>query len=54
MVFNVAFINMFAISWRSVLLMGKNHRYVASHWQTLSYNVVSSIPCHEQDPHSQL
>ena len=23
MVFNVAFINMFAISWRSVLLMGK-------------------------------
>jgi hypothetical protein len=23
---------------------GENHRPVASHWQTLSYNVVSSTP----------
>ena len=36
--------------WRSVLLVeetgrsGENHRPVASHWQTLSHNVVSSIP----------
>ena len=36
------------ISWRSVLFVeetegsGENHRPYASHWQTLSYNVVSS------------
>ena len=24
---------------------GENHRPVASHWQTLSHNVVSSTPC---------
>ena len=42
------------ISWRSVLLMGEtgvpreNHRPVASHWQTLSHNVVSSTPGHER------
>ena len=46
MVFNATFNNISAISWRSVLLMeetgapGENHRPVASHWQTLSYNVV--------------
>jgi hypothetical protein len=28
---------------------GENHRPVASHWQTLSYNVVSSTPRHERD-----
>jgi hypothetical protein len=39
-----------AISWRSVLLVeetgepGENHRHVASHWQTLSHNVVSNTP----------
>ena len=27
---------------------------VASHWQTLSYNVVSSTPHHEQGSNSQL
>ena len=38
------------ISWRSVLLVeetgvpGENHRSAASHWQTLSHNVVSSTP----------
>jgi hypothetical protein len=43
------------ISWRSVLLWeetegpGENHRSVASHWQTLSHNVVSSTPRHERD-----
>jgi hypothetical protein len=46
MVFNVTFNNISAISWRSVLLVeetggpGENHRPVASHWQTLSHNVV--------------
>jgi hypothetical protein len=47
MVFNATFNNISAISWRSVLLVGemstqKNHRPVASHWQILSHNVVSS------------
>ena len=59
MVFNATFNNISAISWRSVLLAeetvvpGENHRPVASHWQTLSYNVVSSTPPHEQGSHSQ-
>ena len=46
MVFNATFKNISAISWRSVLLgeetggPGENHRPAASHWQTLSHNVV--------------
>jgi hypothetical protein len=45
------------ISWRSVLLVeetGENDQPVASHWQTLSHNVVSSTPRHEQGSNSQL
>ena len=48
MVFNANFNNISVISGRSVLLFeeigvpGENHRPVASHWQTLSHNVVSS------------
>jgi hypothetical protein len=26
-------------------ILGENHRPVASHWQTLSHNVVSGTPC---------
>jgi hypothetical protein len=50
MVFNATFNNISVISWRSVLLAeetrvsGENHRPFASHWQTLSHNVVSSTP----------
>jgi len=33
---------------------GEKHRYVASHWQTLSHNVVSSTNHHERDSNSQL
>jgi hypothetical protein len=50
MVFNATFNNISAISWRSFLLeeetgvAGENHQPVASHWQTLSHNVVSSTP----------
>ena len=43
MVFKATFYNILVISWRSVLLVqetGENHRPVASHWQTLSHNVV--------------
>ena len=47
---NTTFNNISVISWRSVLLLeetgvtGENHRPVTSYWQTLSHNVVSSIP----------
>ena len=46
MVFNGTFNNISAISWLSVLLVEEtgvpreNHRPAASHWQTLSHNVV--------------
>ena len=46
MVINVTFNNISVLSWRLVLLVeetggpGVNHRPVASHWQTLSHNVV--------------
>ena len=48
-VFNAPFnnISVTSISWLSVLLMEEtevNHRPFANHWQTLSYNVVSSTP----------
>jgi hypothetical protein len=47
MVLNATFNNISVISRRSVLLVkengvpGENHRPAASHWQTLSHNVVS-------------
>ena len=60
MVFNVIFNNISVILWRLVLLVEEtrvpreNHRTEASHWQTLSQNVVSNSPCHEQDSNEQL
>ena len=57
--FNATFNNISAVYWRSVLLVEKtrihreNHRPVASHWQTLSHNVVSSTPRHERDSNTQ-
>ena len=48
MVFNATFNNISVISWQSVLLVEKTrvpkekHWPVASHWQTLSHNIVSS------------
>jgi len=58
MLLNTNFNNISVISWRSVLLVEEtgvpreNHRPVASHRQTLSYNVVSSTPRHEWDSNS--
>jgi hypothetical protein len=55
MVLNATFNNISVISWWSVLLVdetgvpGENHRPVASHWQTLSNNVVSSTYFHFED-----
>jgi len=46
MAFNATFNNISVTSWRSVLLVeetegpGEHHWPVASHWQTLSHNVV--------------
>ena len=60
MVFNATFNNISVILWQSVLLVeetgvpGENHWPVASHWQTLSLNVVSSTSHHEQGSNSQL
>jgi hypothetical protein len=54
MMFNATFNNISVISWLSVLFVeetgerGESHWPVASHWQTLSHNVVSSTPRHEQ------
>jgi hypothetical protein len=53
MVFNAPFNNISSILWQWVLLVeetivpGENHLHVpaASHWQTLSHNVLSSTPC---------
>ena len=50
MIFNATFINISVILWPSVLLVektsvpGGHHRPVASHWQTLSHNVVLRPP----------
>ena len=57
MVFNATFKNISVISWQSVLLVeetGENHQLVASHRQTLSYNVVLSTPRHKLVSNSQL
>jgi len=57
--FNATFNNISIILWQSVLLVeetrvqGENHRPAESHWQTLSHNIVSSLPCNEQDSNSQ-
>jgi hypothetical protein len=50
MLFKATYNNNLVISWRSVLLVEEtgvsreNHWPVASHWQTLSHNFVSSTP----------
>ena len=57
MLFNVTFSNISVISWRSVLLVreiGENYRPVTSHRQTLSNNIESSTPRHEQGSNTPL
>ena len=59
MVLNDTFKNISVILWWSVLLVEEtgepreNHRPAASHYKTVSHNVVSSTPHHEQDSNSQ-
>jgi hypothetical protein len=58
MVFNATFSNISVILWRSVLLVeetgvpGENHWPVASYWQSLSHNVVSSTLTIKPDSNS--
>jgi len=58
MVFKATFNNISVILWPSVLLMEEtgepreNHRPVASHWQTLSHNVIHA-PRPDWDSNSQ-
>jgi hypothetical protein len=60
MVLNATYNNISVISWLWVWLVeetgvpGENQRPVASHWQPLSHNVVSSTPRHERGSKSQL
>jgi hypothetical protein len=57
MVFNATFNNISVTLWCSILLVektGENHWPAASHWQTLSHNVVSSTPHNDQHSNSQL
>jgi hypothetical protein len=60
MVFNATFNNISVISWQWVLLVeesggpGEDQWPAASHWLTLSHNVVSSTPRHERHSNSQL
>ena len=60
MVLNATFNNIPVISWWSVLWVeetvvpGENHWPAASHWQTLSHNVVSSTPRYERASNSAL
>jgi hypothetical protein len=57
MVLNATFNNISVTSWWSVLLVeetgvpGENHQPVACHWQTFSYNVLSSTLCQIQLPY---
>jgi len=59
MLFNATFNNISVILWWPVLLVEEigepeeNHWSVASYWQTLSHNVVSSTPRHEWGSNSQ-
>ena len=52
MVLNSTLNNSSVISWQPVLLVDEtgvpfdNHWPAASYWQTLSHNVVLTIPCH--------
>ena len=57
--FNNTFSNISVILWRSVLMMEEtgvpreNHLPAASHWQTLSHNVVLSSTRNERGSNSQ-
>ena len=45
---------MFVLLVEETGVSGENHESAASHWQTLSYNVLSSTPRLERGSNSQL
>jgi hypothetical protein len=59
MMFNATFNNVSVTLLQSVFfveetgVLGENQWQVASHWQTLSRNVVSNTPRHEQDSYQK-
>ena len=52
MMFNATFKNISVILVEETGASRENHRPAASHWQTLSHNVVSSTPHLERDSNS--
>ena len=54
MVFNVTFKNISVLLVEETGIHRENHWPAARYWQTLSHNVVLSIPLHEWDSNSQL
>ena len=54
MVFNATFNNISVLFVEETEIHRENQRPVASHWQTLSHNVVSNTPRHERGSNSQL
>ena len=52
--FNATFNNISVLLVEETRVSIEKHRPPASHWQTLSHNVVSSAPRHELDSNSQL
>jgi hypothetical protein len=40
------------VGFITICATGENRRPTASHWQTLSHNVVSSTPRHERNSNS--
>jgi hypothetical protein len=53
MVFNATFNSILVILWRSILLVEEIGVPEENHRQTLSHNIVSSIPRHERNSNSQ-
>ena len=54
MVFNATFNNVSVLLVEETGVPKENHRRIASHWQTLSHNVVLNTPCQKRDSNSQL
>jgi hypothetical protein len=44
---------MWQLIYNKTVVPRENHRSVASHWQTLSNNIISSTPRYERDSNSQ-
>ena len=54
MVFDTTFNNISVLLVEETRVHRENHQPVVSHWQTLSHNVVTSTPRHEQGSNSHI